>query len=106
MRRAARKDANHGEIARAFEAMGCSFIDVSATPCGFDGLVGYGGMTMPVEIKDGAKPPSRRRLTPNEERVHARWTGGKRLVMDLAGVEETVRTLRRWHAAVTAAARP
>jgi len=29
MRRAARKDANHNEIARAFERMGCDVLDLS-----------------------------------------------------------------------------
>jgi hypothetical protein len=86
---------------RAFERLGCSVIDVAATPCGFDLLIGYGGLTMPVEVKDGAKPPSARKLTENEQRIHDRWTGGKRLVMDMDGVAETVATLRRWHASIS-----
>ena len=102
MRRAAKKDANHAEIVKAFEKMGCSVIDVSATPCGLDILVGYGGLCMPVEIKDGSKPPSARKLTPNEAKIHARWTGGARLVKDFDDVVATVNTLRRWHQQITA----
>lgn len=40
-----------------------------------DILVGYHGRLMMFEIKDGNKPPSRRRLTPDEERFHALWAG-------------------------------
>lgn len=100
MRRAARKDANHNAVASEFERLGCSFIDLSGTPCGFDGAAGYGGLSIMVEIKDGEKPPSARKLTPNEEKVHARWTGGKRLVMNMDDVAATVKTLREWHAAI------
>ena len=106
MRRAAKKDANHAEIVKAFEKMGCSVIDVSMAPVGFDILVGYGGLTfgvtMPVEIKDGTKPPSARKLTANEAKIHARWTGGARLVKDFDDVVATVNTLRRWHQQITA----
>lgn len=100
MRRASRKDANHGAVIAAFERMGCSVIDVSGTPCGFDILVGYGGLCIPVEIKDGTKPPSARKLTENEAKVHARWTGGKRIVLDMDGVAATANMLRRWHKAL------
>lgn len=99
-----RKDANHNAIAEAFERLGCSFVDLSGTPCGFDGAVGYGGMTILVEIKDGDKPPSARKLTTNEKKVHDRWTGGKRLVTNMDDVAATVNTLRRWHQAVVASA--
>lgn len=100
MRRASRKDSNHNEISDAFKALGCTFIDLSDTPCGFDGAVGYGGLSILVEIKDPKKPPSKRRLTPNEEKKHAYWTGGKRLIMTLEDVAETANTLRRWRDAI------
>lgn len=94
--RARRVDANHAEIKRAFEALGCSFLDVSQTPCGFDGVAGLGGLCICVEIKDGNKPPSDRKLTDNEAKVHAAWKGGMRIVENLDHVVETVNTLRRW----------
>lgn len=95
MRRAARRDANHRAVIAAFEALGCSVVDVAGTPCGFDIIVGYGGTCLPIEIKDGAKPASARRLTPNEAKVHGKWTGGTRLVKDLGDVELTVKVLRK-----------
>ncbi len=88
-----RRDANHFDIIEAFRTLGCTVIDVSQTPCGFDILVGYGGLTMPVEIKTGPKSE----LTQFEKDIHASWTGGKRIVWDFDGVAETVNTLRRWH---------
>lgn len=109
--RRARRDANHGEVTAAFERMGCSVIDVSQTPCGFDVLVGYGGLCMPVEIKNpnaiGKAKSAAGKLTDNEKRIHDRWTGGKRLVQSMDDVAETVNTIRRWHVAVcTAALKP
>lgn len=88
-----RRDANHFDIIEGFRRLGATVIDVSQTPCGFDILVGYGGLTMPVEIKTGP----REKLTDFEQRVHDSWTGGKRIVWDYDGVAETVNTLRRWH---------
>lgn len=88
-----RRDGNHFEIIQAFQQVGCTTIDVSQTPCGFDILVGYGGLTMPVEIKTGPKE----KLSDYEQKVHDGWTGGKRIVWDMDGVIETVNTLRRWH---------
>lgn len=95
-----RRDENHFPLIEAFRQLGCSVIDVSQTPCGFDILVGYGGLTMPVELKRDAKA----KLTEFEQKIHDSWTGGKRVVWDMDGVAETVNVLRRWHAWVSQAA--
>lgn len=95
-----RRDANHFEVIRMFERLGCTVIDVSQTPCGFDILVGYGGLTMPVEIKNPNAARGKKqakKLTDNEKRIHDRWTGGIRLVMTADDVAETANTLRKWH---------
>ena len=100
-RYAKRVDANHAEIKAAFEKMGCSVVDLSAMGRGvFDILVGYGGISMLAEIKDGTKPPSARKLTKPQEKLWARWTGGKRLVASLGDVEAAVRWLRGCHQAI------
>ena len=38
-------------------------------------LAGKQGINYMIEIKDGSKPPSKRRLTPDEEDFHAGWRG-------------------------------
>lgn len=74
MRRAARRDDNEPEIVKALRKAGAyvAFID---EPC--DLIVGYQGHTVLFEIKDGAKAPSARKLTDNEQRFHDAWTGGQ-----------------------------
>jgi hypothetical protein len=40
-----------------------------------DIIVGFRGKNFLIEIKDPSKPPSKRRLTPDEEKFHNEWTG-------------------------------
>jgi len=63
----ARPDANHGAIREACRGIGAAWVDTHGDPTiGFDAVVGYRGLLLAVEIKDGQQPPSRQRLTPNE----------------------------------------
>lgn len=74
MRRAARTDANHGPILAALRSLGALVVDTSHVGQGFpDALVVWRGRCLPVEIKDGSKPPSRRKLTPAQTVFHAEW---------------------------------
>ena len=96
-----RLDANHKEIHAAFEKMGCSCCSLAPLGNGVgDLLVGYGGLSIVVEVKDGTKPPSKRKLTPDEERFKMNWTGGYRLVQNVVDVAETVMVLKGWHRAI------
>ena len=63
---AARKDANHKEIVTAMRKIGAAVIDTSQIKKAFDCLVIFQGNTFIMEIKDGAKPPSARKLTEGE----------------------------------------
>lgn len=95
MRRAARTDRNHSEVAGAFVALGCSVRSLAAVGGGMpDLIVGLPGVTMLVEVKDGAKPPSKQKLTPDQVKFHAEWKGPVATVKDLAGVETVVRMMR------------
>ena len=77
MRRAARTDANQAAIVQALRQAGCTVIDLSAVGGGVpDLLVGVAGQTVLIECKDGSKPPSARRLTPDQQAWHAAWRGG------------------------------
>jgi hypothetical protein len=72
IRRAAKVDANHAEVAAALMRCGAWVIDCSAVGKGFpDLLVSHRGRLFLVEVKDGAKSPSRRKLTPAQESFHA-----------------------------------
>lgn len=76
MRRAARTDANQNDIVAALRAIGCKVAITSAVGSGFTDLVcSRGGVARLVEIKDGSKPPSERRLTPEQVTFHAEWAG-------------------------------
>ena len=81
MRRAAKVDANHAEIAKALRAAGCGVVDMAPMGKGVPDLLVHAptfpACRMPVflEIKDGNKPPSKRKLTPAQVKFHAEWKG-------------------------------
>jgi len=76
MRRAAKVDANQGEIVAALRKIGATVQPLHAVGQGCpDLLVGWRGMTSLLEVKDGAKPPSARKLTEDQEKWHANWRG-------------------------------
>ena len=76
MRRAARVDDNHTEIVHAFRAAGCSVLSLHRVGSGCpDLLIARNGRSALVEIKDGAKSASRRKLRANQEDFRAQWKG-------------------------------
>lgn len=78
-RTAARPDANQAAIVRALEAVGCS-VYVIGLPV--DLLVGRAGQTLVLEVKDGSKPPSRRKHTDIQRDFFATWRGGPVATVD------------------------
>lgn len=77
MRTKARKDSNHKYIVDGLRKFGASVLDISQLKNCFDILVGYKGETHLMEIKDGSKPPSQRKLTEGEEKFMNEWKGSK-----------------------------
>jgi hypothetical protein len=76
MRRAAKVDANQAEIVEALREIGCSVQPLHMVGRGCpDLLVGYRKNNWVFEVKDGAKPPSKRRLTPDEQDWFDDWRG-------------------------------
>jgi len=76
MRRAARIDANQTQIVSALRSVGASVELLSAVGKGCpDLLVGYRGMNILMEVKDGNKPPSERKLTSDQIVWHTDWKG-------------------------------
>ena len=83
MRRAAKVDANQEQVVEALRAVGASVQTLAAVGKGVpDLLVGYQGKTLLLEIKDGRKPPSERRLTEDQLKWHGAWRGGPLAVVD------------------------
>lgn len=76
MRRAAKVDANQREVVAALRGAGASVQLLHAVGEGCpDLLVGYKGLNMLLEVKDGSKPPSAQKLTPQQEAWHQDWRG-------------------------------
>lgn len=93
MRRAAKIDQNQTEIVSALRKIGCTVQHLHAVGDGCpDLLVGAYGITLLLEIKDGRKPPSARRLTEDQIKWHGAWTGGP--VAIVTDVEGAIRAAR------------
>ena len=92
MRRAARVDANHEQVVVALQAAGATVQSLAAVGQGVpDLLVGFQGKTLLLEIKDGKKPPSARRLTEQQITWHGAWRGGPVAIVD--GPDAALRAL-------------
>jgi hypothetical protein len=98
VRRAARVDANHGDIAAAFVAMGCSVRSLAAVGGGVPDLLVAApgsGHTFLVEVKDGAKSKSRRKLTDAQKEFKDQWKGPIFYVEHSYDVVPIVNAMRR-----------
>ena len=74
MRRAARVDRNQTEVVEALRQAGCRVQPLHMVGKGCpDILVGRDGRLVLMEIKDGEKPPSARKLTEDEAAWHDLW---------------------------------
>jgi hypothetical protein len=93
MRRANRIDANQNKIVDALRGAG-AFVRIISQGDGIpDLLVGYQGFTILMEVKDGDKPPSARKLTEAEQKFFDEWTGGMLVILN--SVEEALEILTR-----------
>ena len=91
MRTKARTDANQKAIVTALRRIGASVAVTSGIGNGFpDIVVGYRGRNYLIEIKDGDKPPSKRKLTPDEAAWHEAWRGE---VMVVESVDDALAAL-------------
>lgn len=76
MKYAAKIDKNQPDIVKALRKIGAQVVCTSTVGQGFpDLVVNFRGRTMLLEVKDGAKPPSDRQLTPAQKIFHAEWSG-------------------------------
>lgn len=92
---AARVDAIQKDVVDALRAIGASVQHLHTVGDGCtDILVGYRGVNYLIEIKDGNKPPSERRLTPDQRCWHARWQGEAVIAIS---ADEAVNYITRGH---------
>ena len=76
MRHIAPTDGNQAEIVTALREAGASVQPLHAVGGGCpDLLIGLRGVNFLIEVKDGSRSPSRRRLTPDEADWHTAWRG-------------------------------
>lgn len=81
MRRNAKVDANQERMVQALRQAGCSVESLAAVGKGVpDLLVGIRGENFLLEVKDGEKFPSQRKLTPDQVTWHSQWRGQKSVV--------------------------
>jgi hypothetical protein len=93
MRHAARIDANQEQIVFALRAMGATVRVVTQGNGLPDLLVGFRGVTILMEVKDGQKVPSARKLTPAEQKFFEEWRGG--IVAIVNSVDEAIDLLKK-----------
>ena len=77
-RYAKRTDDNHADVVAEFRAAmpEATVFDASGAGRGFpDLVVGWKGQNYLIELKDPDKPPSRRKLTEAQEKMHLQWQG-------------------------------
>ena len=73
VRKHGKVDANQPEIVAAFRQEGAGVLSLAAIGGGVaDLLVSLQGLHL-VEVKDGSKSPSERKLTPDQVEWHATW---------------------------------
>lgn len=95
-RRAARVDRNQAELVKVMRQMGASVEITSGAHDGFpDVVVGWGGVTVLVEVKDGDKIPSKRKLTPDQIVFHDRFKGAVTVIETEQQAIELVNRIRR-----------
>lgn len=97
---AKRVDSNQRQMTKAARDMGVSVWITSALGHGAPDMVlgiptqrgGY--LNLMVEIKDGSKPPSQRKLTPDEEKFHDEWKGQICVIGNLDDLVELINRAR------------
>jgi hypothetical protein len=80
--RAKRADANQAALVKFIRVLGASFQHTFQIPGALDGIIGYRGVDVRVEIKDPDQPPSRRALTDAEKKTIDEWRGRKPVIIE------------------------
>jgi len=85
-------DANQPAIVEAIRKAGATVLHMHMLGKGAPDLaIGYGGMVLLCEVKQGNK-----KLTLDEQKWHEEWTGGVYLIRNIDDALNAVATLMRW----------
>ena len=89
-------DANQRTVVKTFRQLGWSFAITSDVGRGFpDGVGGYRGRNYLIEIKDGAKPLSAQKLTPDQVVFHEAWRGQVIIIRSVQDVIDLTNRLNK-----------
>ena len=88
-----RTDSNQKAIVAALRKYGCTVLMLHEVGSGCpDLLAGIDGMNILLECKDGTKPPSKQKLTPEQIKWHWAWMGQADVVRSPV---EAIRAVKR-----------
>lgn len=92
--RAAKVDANQKKIVEALRKIGCTVQSLASVGRGVPDLLvaNASGDLFLMEIKDGNKPPSERKLTADQVKWHSAWKSKVHIVLDIDQAIGIVRT--------------
>lgn len=77
--RQSRRDSNHTDIVNFVRGIGMTWQDTHSISGALDGIAGYLGVDVRVEIKSPG-PPSTQRLTTAEDKTFMEWKGRKPVI--------------------------
>lgn len=82
-----KRDGNHAELVSQLLGVGYSVLDTADLGHGApDLVVGANGINLLLEIKNPEQPPSKRKLTPDEQDFRDSWRGQYAVVETLEDV--------------------
>ena len=94
MRRAANIDANQAQIVAALRQVGALVQHLHTVGGGCpDLLVGFRRRLVLLEVKDGSRKPSDRKLTEAEQKFHALWRAAGLPVFVVENVEQALEAI-------------
>jgi Holliday junction resolvase len=94
MRKYGRRDDNHTDIVGTFRAIGFSVLDTASLGGGAPDIIVSNHLnTWAIEIKDGDKSPSKRKLREAQKKFRATWQGKYAIIESVDDVLALVRNM-------------
>jgi hypothetical protein len=87
-RYAKRRDENHKDMLDSARRIGADVIDMASFECGFDALMRFRDKIYLVEIKNGRKCKSARKLTDSETQTRLVWMSSYHVVKNVVELYE------------------